>query len=158
MRGGIGLGLLAACLLAGCAGSGGDGDDGGPPKPSCTPGVDPASAPRYASNIQPIYDRSCAVAGCHASVAPAQALDLSVGRSYAATVNTRSTETLSFRLIEPGDPDASYLVQKIRGDAGIAGVVMPNGCPDNPQQGAQCLTPDEIDAIVTWILACAPDN
>lgn len=157
MRGAIGLGLLAACLLAGCAGSGGDGDDG-PSRPSCTPAVDPASAPRYASNIQPIYDRSCAVAGCHASVAPAQALDLSPGRSYAATVNRRSTETPALSLVEPGDPDASYMVRKIRGDAGIAGELMPQGCPGSPLQGAQCLTPDEIDAIETWILACAPNN
>jgi hypothetical protein len=49
-------------------------------------------------------------------------------------------------------------VQKIRGDQGIAGVLMPQGCPGNPLQGAQCLTPDEIDAITEWILACAPNN
>ena len=157
MRGGLGVVLLAGCLLGGCAGSGGD-DDGGPPKPSCTPTVDPASAPQYASNIQPIYDRSCAVAGCHASAAPAQALDLTPGRSYAATVRRKSTELFALFIVEPGDPDGSYLVQKIRGDAGIAGVLMPNGCPGTPAQGAQCLTPDEIDAIETWILACAPNN
>ena len=73
-------------------------------------------------------------------------------------MNRRSTETLALSLVEPGDPDASYLVRKIRGDAGIAGVLMPQGCPGNPLQGAQCLTPDEIDAIETWILACAPNN
>ena len=37
-------------------------------------------------------------------------------------------------------------------------LLMPQGCPGNPLQGAQCLTPDEIDAIQTWILACAPNN
>ena len=157
MRGALGVALLAACLLGGCAGSGGD-QDGGPPKPSCTPTVDPASAPQYASNIQPIYGRSCAVAGCHASPAPAQGLDLSPGLSYAATVGRRSTEAFKVLIVAPGDPDASYLMRKIRGDAGIAGVLMPNGCPGSPAQGAQCLTPDEIEAIETWILACAPDN
>jgi hypothetical protein len=158
VRRGIGLGLLAACLLAGCAGDGGDDDGGGSAPPSCTPAVDPAGAPRYASNIQPIYDRSCAVAGCHSSVAPAQGLDLSAGRSYAATVDKRSTQILTLQMVEPGNVDDSYLVQKIRGDAGIAGVLMPQGCPGNPLQGALCLTPDEIDAIETWILACAPNN
>ena len=148
---------MAASLLAGCAGDGPD-NGGGPPKPSCTPAVDPTGAPQYASNIQPIYDRSCALAGCHSSVAPAQGLDLSTGRSYAATVNKRSTQNLALKLVLPGDADDSYLVQKIRGDAGIAGVLMPQGCPGNPLQGAQCLTPDEIDAIQTWILACAPNN
>jgi hypothetical protein len=157
VRRAIGLRLLAACLLCGCAGSGGE-DGGEPPTPACVPSVDPASAPRYASNIQPMYDRSCAVAGCHSSVAPAQALDLSAGRSFAATVNRRSTELRGLSIVEPGNPDTSYLVQKIRGDAGISGVMMPQGCPGNPLQGAQCLTPDEIDAIQTWILACAPNN
>ena len=70
----------------------------------------------------------------------------------------KSTELFALFIVEPGDPDGSYLVQKIRGDAGIAGVLMPNGCPGTPAQGAQCLTPDEIDAIETWILACAPNN
>lgn len=158
MRGGIGLTLLAAFLLAGCAGDGGDDDGGGGGKPACTPAVDPAAAPRYTSNIQPIYDRSCAVAGCHASVAPAQALDLSPGRSYAATVNRRSTQIAALDLVEPRESDDSYLVRKIRGDPGIAGVLMPQGCPGSPLQGAQCLTPDEITAIETWILACAPNN
>ena len=73
-------------------------------------------------------------------------------------MNRRSTQNLALKIILPGDPDDSYLVQKIRGGAGIAGVLMPQGCPGNPLQGAQCLTPDEIDAIQTWILACAPNN
>ena len=157
MRRAAGLALLAVLLLAGCAGEGGDDGDGRG-RATCTPAVDPAAAPRYASNIQPIYDRSCALAGCHASVAPAQALDLSPGRSFGATVNRRSTQVASRALIEPGDPDTSYLLGKVRGDPGIAGVLMPQGCPGNPLQGAQCLTPDEINAVETWILACAPDN
>jgi hypothetical protein len=61
-------------------------------------------------------------------------------------------------MILPGDPDESYLVQKILDAPGIAGVLMPQGCPANPLQGAQCLAPDEIDAIQTWVLACAPNN
>ena len=73
-------------------------------------------------------------------------------------MNKRSTQNLALKIILPGDADDSYLVQKIRGDVGIAGVMMPQGCPANPLQGAQCLTPDEIDAIQTWILACAPNN
>lgn len=154
---GIGAVLLAAVLLSGCAGEGG-GDGDGRGRPACTPSVDPAAAPRYATNIQPIYDRSCAVSGCHSSVAPAQALDLSPGRSHDATINRRSTQVAGVVLIEPGSPDDSYLIRKVRGDPGIAGVLMPQGCPGNPLQGAQCLTPDEIDALETWILACAPDN
>jgi hypothetical protein len=147
--------LVIGCLSIGCAGEGGDG--GGPPEPACTPTVDPAAAPRFAQNIQPIYNKSCAVPGCHLGPAPAQFLDLSQGKAYRATVNRRSTEVRSLLLVEPDDPDGSYLFQKIRGDPGLT--IMPVGCDiDAPANGAVCLTADEIEAIRTWILACAPNN
>ena len=37
-------------------------------------------------------------------------------------------------------------------------VVVRNNGPATPLNGARCLTPDEIDAIRTWILECAPKN
>ena len=151
-----GFALLLASLLTGCAGDGGDGGGGGPQP--CQPQVDPAAAPRFASNIQPIYDRSCSFPSCHSSVAPQEALDLSPGRAYPDTVGKRAMQRPDLQLVDPGDPDDSYLLKKVRGDPDIAGVLMPQGCPGTPLAGAQCLTADEIDAIATWILACAPNN
>jgi hypothetical protein len=149
--------LAMACLIAACAGEGpSSGGGGGGPK--CTPQVDPAAAPTYAANIQPLYDKACAVAGCHVGVPPAQFLDLSAGKSYKQTINRKSTEIRSFVLVKPGDADVSYLFKKIRGDPDISGVLMPQGCPGAPLRGAACLNNDEIDAIRTWILACAPNN
>ena len=49
-------------------------------------------------------------------------------------------------------------MRKIQGGPNISGVLMPNGCPGVPQNGAQCLTPDEIAAIVQWVTECAPNN
>jgi hypothetical protein len=148
---------LTAVLFSGCAGSGGEGDGGGGggPKPceSQVPG-DPIS---FANNIQPIYGRSCALAGCHIPPVLNAGLDLSPAVAYANTVNVKSTQRLNLDRIEPGDPDRSYLLSKITGQ-NIIGVVMPQGCPGAPLNGAQCLTPDEMDAIRTWILECAPAN
>ena len=146
--------LATACAFAGCAGEGPPAKGGGGPK--CVPQVDPASAPQYASNIQPLYNKACAVAGCHVGTPPAQFLDLSVGKSYRDTVNVRSTEVRNLLLVKPGDAANSYLVQKINGTPGLT--LMPQGCPGAPLRGAVCLTPDEITAIETWVLACAPNN
>jgi hypothetical protein len=147
--------LVIAFVLTGCAGSG-PGGGGGTKKPSCKPQVDPAAAPKYAANIQPIYNVSCALAGCHLGPLPAQFLDLSAGKSYHNTVGVRSTEQRDLQLVKPNDPENSYLFKKIRGDPGVT--IMPQGCPGAPLRGALCLTADQIDAVRTWILACAPNN
>jgi hypothetical protein len=149
--------LTTAVLVSGCAGSGGGDDDdgGGGPAPceSQVPG-DPVS---FANNIQPIYARSCALAGCHVPPVLNAGLDLSPAVAYAETVRVKSTQRTNEDRIRPGDPDRSYLFRKLTGDD-ITGVLMPQGCPGSPLNGAQCLTPDEIEAIRTWILECAPQN
>jgi hypothetical protein len=134
-------------LLAGCAGSGdGDENDGG--GKGCVPPDVPSIS--YAGNIQPIYDTSCALAGCHLGAAPAFGLTLAAGESYAATVGVPSNERPKLDLVAPGDPDDSYLVRKIEGGPDIAGDLMPIDAPP--------LDPDEIAAIRQWITECAPDN
>ncbi|MFN8543274.1 MAG: hypothetical protein U0807_03600 [Candidatus Binatia bacterium] len=146
--------LLVAALAAGCAGGGGGG--GGTAKPAaCRPPKVPTVS--FASNIQPIFTASCAVSSaCHAGAVPAQGLDLSPGKAYGQTVRVRAQQQNVPR-IAPGKPNGSYVVSKIEGSAGIAGVVMPIGCPGQAQQG-QCLTPDQLTALRTWVSECALDN
>jgi hypothetical protein len=147
--------VVAACLLSACAGGGGDGDgDSGNGGPACTPPPGGATI-SYTDNIQPIYDRSCALSGCHVPGALGGDLDLTPGRSYRQTINVPSFQQRQKRRIVPGDPDASYLVQKIEGTPGITGLPMPQTCP-TPPPGGQCLTPDDRAAIRQWITECAP--
>jgi hypothetical protein len=138
--------VLVVATLAGCAGSGDDGDSGG--GNGCTPPATPTIS--YAGNIQPIYDTSCALAGCHLGAAPAFGLDLATGDSYDATVGVKSLERPKLLLVESGNPDASYLVRKIEGGPDIAGALMPSNAPP--------LTADAISAIRQWITECALDN
>lgn len=147
-------------MLAGCAGSGSDSGGGGgnggngtncaePPPPTLS----------YAGNIQPIYNRSCATStACHIGPTSGGGLQLQQGVSHGATVNQPSTQQPREILVLPGDPDASYLVRKIENAPGISGLQMPQGCPGAPAPGAVCLSADEISAIRTWIMECAPDN
>jgi len=154
-------GALAIAVLAiggtltGCAGGGGGGG-GAPPKPACKPPATPSVS--FSMTIQPIFNRSCALVSCHTGAVPAQGQDLTAGVACGQLVNVSSTEQPRLKRVKPGFPMDSYLVRKIQGGPNISGVLMPNGCPGVPANGAQCLTPDEIQAIVVWIKECALCN
>ena len=71
------------------------------------------------------------------------------GDVYAAMVDVPSRERPDLKLVAPGDPDASYLIHKLEGRAGIVGLRMPlNGPP--------YLTPGQILVIRRWIELGAP--
>ena len=148
--------LAIGGVLTGCAGSGGGGGGGGTPKPACKPPATPSVS--FSMDIQPIFSRSCALVSCHSGAVPAQGQDLTAGAAYGQLKNVASTEQPRLKRVKPGDPSNSYLVRKIEGGPNISGVLMPNGCPGVPLAGAQCLTADEIAAIVQWVTECAPNN
>ena len=143
--------LVGCCMVAGCAGGGGGGGQSGG-KPACKPPATPQVA--FATTIQPIFDRSCALAGCH-DASRASGLDLSLGKSYGSIVGKRSLTRPDRFLIKAGAPDESYVIQKIENTPGISGQMMPQGCPGAPLAGAVCLGADERDALRTWVTECA---
>lgn len=148
---------LLAVGVAGCAGSGTGGGGGGGGVTSCK--KPPPATVSYSANIQPIYNRSCATAStCHVGPTAGAGLQLTQGVSYGATVNVPSTQEPKLLIVKAGDPNASYLVRKIEGAPGIAGIQMPQGCPGTPLGGAVCLTGDDVAAIRTWITECAQNN
>ena len=92
-----------------------------------------------------VFNGSCALSGCHRSnVAP----DLSPGRTYADIVGVKSSRGMD--LVEPGDPDNSYLYLKIIADADISGRRMPPGGP--------YLAYEEVELVRAWIERGAPDD
>ena len=110
------------------------------------------------TDIQPIFDRSCAVAGCHLGPVPAQGQNLSAGQAFSYTVGVKSREKPTLLRINPGHPNDSYLVQKIEGMPGIAGLQEPPGCPGTALNGAQCPSVEDITVIRQWITECALNN
>lgn len=60
---------------------------------------------------------------------PAARLLLTSGAAYNSLVNVGSVNRPGETLVKPGDPDNSYLIKKLEGAAGIAGVRMPLGSP-----------------------------
>lgn len=104
--------------------------------------------PATLSSIQDdVFRLSCGTSGCHDSRAnPAGNLDMSTyERTYANLVNRDSTQT-SRKIVNPGDPSTSYLVDKLLGTHASVG-----GNGSRMPQYAASLRSDDIDRIQTWI-------
>ena len=92
-----------------------------------------------------VFDVSCALSGCHSDSAWP---NLSAGQAYDNIVNVESSRGIA--LVEPGDPDNSYLYHKLLADADIDGARMPPGGP--------YLTPDALETVRAWIENGAPND
>jgi hypothetical protein len=133
--------LPALLVLAGFGAGSGEGLDGnGQPAP-VTPPVN--------TDFQQIQDTvfTPICTGCHAGATAPRGLRLDAGNSYALLVNVASAEVPALLRVNPGNPDQSYLVQKIEGTAAVGGRMPLGGAP---------LPQDRIDLIRQWIAAGAP--
>jgi hypothetical protein len=128
--------LLAALVLAACGGSGSYGGDDGGGGGGGDPPIEATLESIQANVFTPICTQ------CHAGAAAPQGLRLEAGMSHAMLVNVPSAEVPALLRVDPGDPDDSYLVQKIEGTATVGGR-MPLGGARLPQAS--------IDAIRQWI-------
>jgi hypothetical protein len=100
----------------------------------------------FANAVQPIFTDNCALAGCHTGASPTGALSLDQGMSYADLVNVLADECSDGRkLVLPGDPRQSYLINKLMGVDLCFGFQMPS-------------TYSDIEVITNWICEGAPNN
>ncbi len=97
-----------------------------------------------------IFTPTCDSFGCHNADSASAGLVLAEGMSFGELVNEPSSQMPQLDRVEPGDPEASYIVKKLRGDADIGGERMPEGGP--------FLTDAELARLISWINAGAPNN
>jgi hypothetical protein len=136
-----GLALGAAAVVSCSPGSGEGLDQNGRPLGENDPTV-PLTA-QLASIQQNVLTPNCAISGCHTGAAAPQGLRLDDANSFALLVGIPSNEVPGLLRVDPGNPDRSYLIQKLEGTA-AAGERMPlNGPPFLPQK--------TIDVIRQWI-------
>ena len=90
---------------------------------------------------------------CHTNVGrtPAAGLNLLDGAAYAALVGRPAVNKPGATFVIPGDPDNSYLVQKLEGTAGIVGLRM-------PRNNGPFLTEGQMLVIRRWIAEGANNN
>ena len=98
-----------------------------------------------------IFTPTCAKAGCHAASSAEAGLVLEAGQAYGNLVGRSSSQRSDLARVQPGDPDRSYIILKLRGDPSITGLRM-------PQDGPPYLTSEQIEGIAAWIRAGAPNN
>ena len=96
-----------------------------------------------------IFTPICSV--CHVGGSAPQGLRLDAANSYNLLVGVPSTEVPSILRVKPGDPDNSYIIQKLEGHAAV-GKQMPFGCPTSQP----CLEASTIAFVRQWITNGAP--
>jgi hypothetical protein len=141
---------LAVCaiIIGGCAGNGEGLDANGRP---LMPGGSTALplSDDFESLQENIFTPICSV--CHVGASAPQGLRLDAANSYNLLVGVPSTEVPSILRVKPGDPDNSYIIQKLEGHAAV-GAQMPFGCPTSQP----CLSTSTIAFVREWITNGAP--
>ncbi len=140
-------------LLAACGAGSGDGmDQNGQPLPSVGGGGGdappiPDLMPTLDSIQAKVFTPTCAVSGCHSGADAPQGLQLEQGLSARNLINVPSPRDSHLLRVIPGNPDGSFIIQKLEGTQTL-GQRMPRGGPFLPQS--------TIDVIRQWITSGAP--
>lgn len=145
--------VLLAAACAACAGFAACDE-----KLSTVAGPTPNLEPTFTSIQRDIFESTdsagrTACTQCHTSTGrnPSGGLNLNHDVAYDQIVGTAVRGKPGAVRVIPGDPDNSYLVQKLEGTASIAGKRMPNN-------GPPYLTDGQILIIRRWIAIGAPRN
>ena len=115
--------------------------------------INASSTPPAAPTLTQLKSSAFSVCGgCHTgggTSLPAS-MDLTPSHIYASIVSVASVEQPALQRVKPGDPNNSYVVQKLEGAATITGARMPFGGPYLDQA--------TIDQVRAWITAGAANN
>ena len=99
------------------------------------------------AQVSGVFSVSCALSGCHSGGEPTA--DLSLEGDFAARiVGVASGQRPDLKLVDPGNPDDSYLLIKVRGDDEIVSQQMPPG---------KVLPAEQVEIIRAWIASGAKE-
>lgn len=120
---------LATVLVVGC----------GTPIPQ----VPESEKVSYSAHLEPLVIAHCL--GCHEAEDPKAKLVLESGTGYGQLVGRSSVQQPEMVLVDPGDPEASYLWLKLQHTAAEG-----KGMPRTPT-GSKKLRPAELELYRRWI-------
>ena len=146
--------LLLLSVYAGCAGDGSTlGPDGKLANDERVDSMDGGEVELPSTDItlvqisDQIFSQSCAFNGCHGGGAPAANMSLEAESVAAEIIGVASTQLANLKRVDPGNPEGSYLLKKLRGDSDIVNSQMPLG---------SVLSDEQIEMIREWIAGGAP--
>jgi hypothetical protein len=96
----------------------------------------------FSADVEPIFADNCTGAGCHSNPKPQEDLDLRAGQGWDLLVDVPANQCASRLRVAPGDPDNSYLIDKIKGINLCFGSQMPK---------VGSLTDAEIQIVADWV-------
>ena len=131
--------LVAALLWTGC---GGDDSTLGPDEDG-----EGTLTEATLAQVSGVFSVNCALSGCHSGGEPTA--DLSLEGDFAARIiGVASGQRPDLKLVDPGNPDSSYLLIKVRGDDEIVSQQMPPG---------KVLPAEQVEIIRAWIASGAKE-
>ncbi|MBN2565923.1 MAG: hypothetical protein JXB46_09450 [Candidatus Eisenbacteria bacterium] len=95
--------------------------------------------------VRELLDTHCV--RCHGGGRPAKGYDLSTDDQVLSHMGAAAAQMKNVALIDPGHPETSYLIMKVKNSDGIAGNRMP--------VGGSALSPEEIAVLADWISGMA---
>jgi hypothetical protein len=107
------------------------------------PEVEPGESVSYAAHLEPLVIAHCV--GCHEFENAKAGLVLEPGFGYERLVGPRSVQDPNMALVEPGDPERSYLWLKLQ-HTSEEGKGMPRTLT-----GSKKLRPAELELYRRWI-------
>jgi OmcA/MtrC family decaheme c-type cytochrome len=110
-------------------------------------------AATFSSIAAEILVPRCASAACHGGSPPASFPTLDAAVAYDAIVGVPSQQASGVSLVEPFAPERSYLLLKLRGEAGGVG-----GIGTLMPIGDAALDPSQVAAVEAWIANGAPND
>ena len=91
------------------------------------------------ANVLAVFKKHCV--RCHTGPKPPKGLSL-IPAKIAAAIDAPSAEVPGLMIVDPNNPEASYLLKKVRRGSDIAGKPMPPG---------KALTAEELQLLEAWI-------
>ncbi len=96
------------------------------------------------ADVKVVIKQSCSVSGCHQGKYPAAWLNLEPDKFLESVIDKPSQGAQGLKIVDTADPARSYLLAKIKGEAGIVGNRMP--------LNREPLSAEQIQKIETWLL------
>lgn len=138
--------VAALTSLAGCGGGSGEGlDENG--RPLASGGGPTVLQPTLASIQANVFSPSCAIPGCHGGGSVQFGLRLDPGFSATNLINVASPRDANLIRVVPGNPNASFIIQKLEGTQTLG---------DRMPQFGPYLSQATIDLVRQWIQLGAP--
>ncbi len=141
--------LVSSIILSACGGGNGSGVSSPPPPPPPPPPPTASFGPNFSEIQASVFTPTCATPGCHVGAGAPRGLVLDDANSFGLLVSVPSDEVPAILRVAPGDPDNSYLIQKLEGTATVGARMPLNAAP---------LEQVDIDTIRQWITDGAIDD